>query len=38
MSKINHFNFFVLCKFMWYDVVVIYQWLDDVAADNWWMI
>jgi hypothetical protein len=30
MSEINHFNFFILCKIMWHDILVIYQLLDDV--------
>jgi hypothetical protein len=38
MSEINYFKVFVLCKIMWYDVVVICQLLDDVAVDNWWMM
>jgi hypothetical protein len=35
MNEINHF---ILCKIMWHNVVMIYQLLDDVAVDNWWMI
>jgi hypothetical protein len=31
MSEINHFIFFVLCKIMWYDVVMICHLVDDVA-------
>jgi hypothetical protein len=23
---------------MWHDVVVIWQLVDDVAIDNWWMM
>jgi hypothetical protein len=38
MREINHFKKIILCKIMWHDVVMIYQLLDDVAADNWWMI
>jgi hypothetical protein len=38
MSEINHFKFFVLYKIIWHDVVVIWQLVDDVAVDNWWMI
>jgi hypothetical protein len=38
MSKISHFKVFVLCRIMWHDVVTIYQLLDDVAVDNWWMM
>jgi hypothetical protein len=34
MCKINYFKFFVLCKIMWYDVVVISQLLDDVTVNN----
>jgi hypothetical protein len=34
MSEINHFKSFVLCMIMWYDVVAIYQLLDNVTADN----
>jgi hypothetical protein len=34
MSEINHFKFFILCKIMWHDVVMICQLLDDVAVDN----
>jgi hypothetical protein len=25
-------------KNMWHDVVVIWQLVDDVAIDNWWMM
>jgi hypothetical protein len=35
MNEINHF---ILCKIMWHIVVMIYQLLDDVAVDNWWMM
>jgi hypothetical protein len=38
VSEINHFKVFVLCKIMWHDVVVIYQLLDDMTFDNWWMM
>jgi hypothetical protein len=38
MSEIIYFKFFILCKIMWHDAVVIYQLLDDVAVDNWWMM
>jgi hypothetical protein len=30
MGEINHIKFFVLCKIMWYDVVMIYLLLNDV--------
>jgi hypothetical protein len=36
MSEINHFKFFILCKIMWHDIVMICQLLDDVAVYNWW--
>jgi hypothetical protein len=38
MNENSHFKVFVLCKIMWHDVVVIYQLLDDVEVDNWWMM
>jgi hypothetical protein len=38
MSEINYFKKFILYTIMLYDIVVIYQLLDDVAVDNWWMI
>jgi hypothetical protein len=38
MSEINHFKVFELCKIMWHGVVIIYQLLNDVKIDNWWMI
>jgi hypothetical protein len=38
MSEINRFNNFILCKIMWHDVVMIYQLLDDVTVNNWWMM
>jgi hypothetical protein len=38
MGEIYYFKVFILYKIMWHDVVVIYQLLYDVAADNWWMM
>jgi hypothetical protein len=38
MSEINHFKVFVLCKIMWHDIVMIWQLVDDVSVDNWWMM
>jgi hypothetical protein len=34
MSEINNFKVFILCKIMWYDVVLIYQLLNGVIIDN----
>jgi hypothetical protein len=34
MSEINHFKFFILCKIIWHDVVVIWQLMNDVAVHN----
>jgi hypothetical protein len=31
-------KFFVLCKIMWHDVVMIWQLVDDVVVDNWLMM
>jgi hypothetical protein len=32
MSEINHFKFFILCKLMWHDVMLIWYLVDDVAV------
>jgi hypothetical protein len=34
MREINHFKKFVLCNIMWYNIVLIYQLLDNVTVDN----
>jgi hypothetical protein len=34
MREINHFKFLIVCKIIWYNVVMIYQLLDDVTLDN----
>jgi hypothetical protein len=34
MSEINYFKIFVLCKIMWYDVVMIWHLMDNVAVGN----
>jgi hypothetical protein len=38
MSEINHFKKIILYTIMLHDIVMIYQSLDDVAVDNWWVI
>jgi hypothetical protein len=38
MSKINYFKAFMLYNIMWYDVVMIYQLLDNIVIDNWWIM